>query len=146
MVYQSSKPQKQVVASRPSRPVLTEAQKAAKAQKAEQRKREREIENEKCKKDLQCWGSKSSFRAISASKKRIENHAKYDFKWTDGWLEPKFSRLKWKNKKKLIITYVGDKIQFQNGFGAYQNHIYEVDFDTLNEKLLGIRVYPGRLN
>lgn len=113
--------------------------------RAAEAKREREQEYEKCKLDLQCWGDKHSLRAIYACQDLIERHAKYSFKWTDGVLGPKFSRFRWKNKEQLTLTYFGDKIQFQNGFGAWQNMIYQCDYDPINEKVISVKVEPGRL-
>lgn len=102
-------------------------------------------EDELCKNDIQCWGDKNSSSAIIASRDSIERYAKYQFKWTDGFLEPKLSRCRWKDKSRLIVTYLGDKIMFQNGFGAWQNMIYQIDYDPINEKVLNIKVSNGRL-
>lgn len=43
------------------------------------------------------------------------------------------------------ITFIGDKIQFQNGFGAWRNHIYERDLDPSKEQVLDVRARPGQL-
>ena len=57
----------------------------------------------------------------------------------------KMIKFRWKNKEQLTLTYFGDQIQFQNGFGAWQNMIYQCDYDPVNKKLLNVKVYPGRL-
>lgn len=119
--------------------------KAEREQKQRERERKRAEQYEKCKLTLECWGERHSLRATFAAEKLIEKHAKYDFQWTDGWLEPKVSRMRWLDKNKLTLMYFGDKIKFQNGFGAWQNMIYRIDFDPINEKLLGINIQPGRL-
>ena len=101
---------------------------------------------EQCKKDLKCLAEKNFGSATVYCSSYIEKLAKYDFKWTDsGWLETKFSHFRWKDREKGVITYIGDKAMFQNGFGAWQNHIYECDFSTNDEKVLDIRARPGRL-
>lgn len=99
-----------------------------------------------CKSDVQCWGGKHSVAAITACKGHIERLAKYSSKWTDGMFEPKFSHLKWANMKEGYVTYIGDKIQFENGFGAMQNHIYECDFDPETKAVLAVRANAGSLN
>lgn len=99
----------------------------------------------KCKEDLQCWGDKHSISAAVYCEKDIERLAKYSFKWTDGFLEPKFSRFMWHDKDAGTVTYIGDKIEYQNGFGAFQNHIYQCDFDPVNELVLEVKANPGRL-
>jgi len=112
-----------------------------------ERAADRARKTEECKKDLQCWANRHDSRAIMAAEKMIERMAKHDVRWTDGFMESKFSKLRWANLKDgaLTITYIGDKIQFQNGFGAWTNYIYFVDYDTINEKVVDIRLREGRL-
>jgi hypothetical protein len=102
-------------------------------------------EAEACKKDLQCWGDKHTVMAGFRCDSHVEKLAKYDFQWTDGFLEPKFSRFRWKSKESGIITYIGDKIRFQNGFGAWQNYVYECDLDPISQVVRDVRARPGRL-
>lgn len=139
---------------------LAEKQRIAMEQK-KQREKEREEENKKkkemeqinraiaegnCRQDLKCLAEKNSASATVYCGTYIEKLAKYDFKWTnEGWFEQKFSHFRWKDKENGVVTYIGDKANFQNGFGAWQAHIYECDFDTRNEKVLDVRARPGRL-
>lgn len=127
---------------------------AAEAEKkrAEQAERDRvaaaEAERKKeanCKTDLQCWGDKHSIKASFACRPHVERLAKYQFEWTDGWLDSKFSRFKWKDKARGQLTYVGDKIKFQNGFGAWQFAIYTCDYDPLADVVLNVDATPGRM-
>lgn len=117
---------------------------AAKAEKKAEAKKRREEKYEKCKKDLQCWGDKHSVSAILACQKLIERQSKYAFKWTDGVLGPKLTRFKWDNKNQLTLLYFGDKLQFQNVFGAWQNIIYQCGYDPINKKVTSVKVEPGR--
>jgi len=78
-----------------------------------------------CKLDLQCWGEKNLPAASVYCKTDIEKLGKFSSKWTDGMLEMKFSRYRWLDKSNGTITFIGDKIEFQNGFGAFQPHIVE---------------------
>ncbi len=55
------------------------------------------------------------------------------------------SRFRWLDQGAGALTYIGDKIQFQNGFGAWQNHIYECDYDAGTGKPIEVRAQPGRL-
>lgn len=98
-----------------------------------------------CKQDLQCWGDKNGVSASVYCKTPVEKLAKYSAKWTDGMLDSKFSHFRWLNKDKGHITYIGDKIQFQNGFGAMQNHVYECDYDPSTNTPLEVRARPGQL-
>jgi len=120
-----------------------EAAKAKEARRAAAEKKKAE-EYEKCKTDSICWGNKHSLAATYKCQDAVERFAKYDFKWTDGVLGSKLTKVRWKNKDELTLTYSGDKIQFQNGFGAWQNMIYKCGYDPTNDKLLSVDVKPGR--
>lgn len=98
-----------------------------------------------CKKELSCWGDKHIASASAYCKSPIERLAKYSSKWTDGTFEMKFSRYRWIDESEGTLTYIGDKIQFQNGFGAFQNHIYQCDFDPATERPIDVRASPGTL-
>src|SRR3954468_761878 len=75
------------------------------------------ISDEDCMKTLNCWGERHSVAAAVRCRRPVELLAKNDFQWTDGFLEPKFSHYRWANEKLGVITFIGDKIKFQNGFG-----------------------------
>ncbi len=90
-----------------------------------------------CMKDLQCIGDQGTISAGLKCPREIEKLAKGEVKWTDGTLEPKFSRFRWKDEKAGIVTHIGDKVQFQNGFGAFVNVIYTCDLD--------MKVSPGEV-
>ncbi|WAP69317.1 zinc ribbon domain-containing protein [Jiella pelagia] len=98
-----------------------------------------------CRDDIQCWEDKKEFAAAIACQPRIEGLAKYDFKWTDGFFEPKFSKFAWNSKKKGIVAYWGDTIQFQNGLGAWQKHSYKCIYDSRLDVALEATAWPGRL-
>ena len=96
--------------------------------------------------DLSCLGEKGLSGASVYCKKEIEKFAKYSVKWTDTSLfDMKFSRYRWKDQPAGIITYIGDKVEFQNGFGAFTPMTYECDLMPDNKTVLDARVYEGRL-
>ena len=90
---------------------------------------------------MQCWGDKHSLRATIACEPVIEAQAKYDYEWTDGWLDSKFDRFGWKDKPNGVLAFRGDKIKFQNGFGAWQHMTYwcVYDPDTKSANLISIQ-------
>ncbi|WP_186251689.1 zinc ribbon domain-containing protein [Burkholderia gladioli] len=95
--------------------------------------------------DLQCLGDKGIVGASVYCKDPVTKLAKYDVKWTDRTFELKFSRFRWADQAAGVITYVGDKALFQNGFGAYTPVIYECDLAADNKTVLDVRVKEGRL-
>jgi hypothetical protein len=98
-----------------------------------------------CRRDLKCWGDGHSISAAFACRPHVERLAKFQFQWTDSLLEPKFSRFRWNNKEKGIVTYIGDKIKFQNGFGAWQFATYTCDYDPDSRNVLHVDATPGRI-
>lgn len=82
-----------------------------------------------CRADLQCWGDKHHLRATVYCKEAVERLARYAHKWTDGWLGAKFPRFRWGKKSEGIIVYLGDKAQFQNGFGAWVRIRYQCEYN-----------------
>jgi hypothetical protein len=124
-----------------------EAEKArlAKAAKDEEDRKQKEAAEAACKTDLQCWGNKYSVEAAVTCQPIIERMAKWSYKWTDGMLEPKFSHFRWKDKGRGTVTYIGDKLQLQNGFGAWGNVIYECDYSPATDKVVDVRVHQGRI-
>jgi hypothetical protein len=74
----------------------------------------------------------------------IERLARYDFRWTDGMLGSKFTHFRWIDKEQGHLQYQGDSIQFQNGFGAWQNHRYTCDFAPATRTVLQVTATPGR--
>jgi hypothetical protein len=103
------------------------------------------VDDVSCKRDLQCWGDKFSVSAAVYCKDSVAKLGKYSSRWTDSTFESKFSRFRWLNKDAGTITYIGDKIEFQNGFGAFQKHIYECDFNPEQKLVLSVRARPGQL-
>jgi hypothetical protein len=94
-----------------------------------------------CKTNLKCLGEKYENALLSPCSRLIERHAKYQFRW-DGM---RFSRYGWGNTDKTKIIYYGDAVQFQNGFGAWQNMIYSCSYDPGANKITDVAVTPGRL-
>lgn len=99
-----------------------------------------------CKQDLQCLGDKGLISATVRCPREVERLAKNSMKWTDKTFDVKFSHFRWKNQKEGEVTFIGDKAQFQNGFGAYVNVVYECDLNAAQDKVLDVRVREGRLN
>jgi hypothetical protein len=48
----------------------------------------------------------------------------------------------WYDRDARVITYTGENVKFQNGFGAWTIYHYECDYEIPTEKLLAVRVCP----
>ena len=97
------------------------------------------------KSDLQCRGSNTLGSAAVYCSAHIERRAQHAVRWTDSFLEPKFSRFRWRDPLAGEITYIGNKVEFQNGFGAFTPIIYECDLASDEKTVLDVRVQEGRL-
>lgn len=90
---------------------------------------------EKKQQDIKCWNSEECLANLvdvtsSANvycEKPIENFSKYEVKWTDKFLEPRFVMHKWIDFEKREIAFFGDKVLFQNGLGAFEKIQYRCD-------------------
>jgi hypothetical protein len=69
-------------------------------------------------------------------KSAVESLAKYDYEWTDDWLESKFPGYLTVTPSPYVFTSTGDKIKFQNGFGAWQNQKYYCDYNVKTKQVV----------
>ena len=124
----------------------SDADKAKKAAESKAAAEAQAVADAACLTDLQCIGDKGTITAGIKCPSQIEKLAKGAVKWTDGTLEPKFSRFRWKDKTAGVVTHIGDKAQFQNGFGAFINVVYTCDLDMRNSgEVVHVGVSEGRL-
>ena len=122
---------------------LAVRQKQEEAERVVRQKQEKEAS---CLNDLQCSFKKFSVDAEIDCSRPIERLAKNNFEWTDThWYEKKFDHIRWSDPSRKVVTYIGDKIKYQNGFGAWTYYTYECEFDTVNKKVLDVRAHEGRL-
>ena len=77
----------------------------------------------------------------------IERQAQYASRWTNGFGERKFSRYRWENEEKTLAFLIGDRVEFQNGFGAWQPHWYscEIFFGEGAPVVMEAHAFPGRM-
>jgi hypothetical protein len=108
----------------------------------EEAKRQKEAT---CRTTLRCWAERTIIPASFACRDRIERLPRFSFRWVDKWYEPKFSHYKWLNLPQGTVTYIGDRLEIQNMFGAWEAFIYECDFDVSTKTVLAVRAQPGRL-
>lgn len=105
----------------------------------------KELNDAACKAELKCWAEKSIVDAGIDCKRHIEKLSPYSSRWSTEKSFERFSRYGWLNKEKATLTFVGDKIEFQNGFGAFQPHVYECNYDPISKAVVDVRAWPGRL-
>ena len=104
------------------------AQEASLAAEKEQKAKQEEAECLRLD-NPECYISKHE-RGDYMCAKAVEDSAKYEFKWTDGITEPKFSSLSWYDKNRRLVTLYGHRAQAQNGFGAFKNIQYSCTYNA----------------
>lgn len=99
----------------------------------------------RCHYDLQCWGQKHEVSARKDCFAAVERLAMYEMRWNAGE-GSRLTHFRWTDRDSLgWVTYIGDKASFQNGFGAWQNMVYECDYDPAKKRILDARARPGRM-
>ncbi|MGB0969220.1 MAG: hypothetical protein ACPGUX_13635, partial [Halocynthiibacter sp.] len=83
-------------AERKAQQEAAEAERRAQQEAAEAEQRAAEQlriaeEEANCRKDLNCWGERATVAAMLSCPQQIERMARYDYEWTDGFLDVKFS-------------------------------------------------------
>ena len=68
----------------------------------------------------------------------VEKLAKNNFEWFDKWYETKFPSYITKVFDPGVLIVAGDKIKFQNGFGAWQIMSYRCEYDTQAKKVINV--------
>ena len=112
---------------------LTKEKRAAEVAAAKAEADAKEAKESACRRDLQCWSKRHILFAGTACTPQIEAHAKFDFEWTNGWGE-KFDRARLEGDGR--ITYLGNYIKFQNGFGVWSIMNYECTYDPATKRAL----------
>lgn len=86
-----------------------------------------------CRQDLECWGKQHQIDVEVLCTMAVESQARFDVEWTDGFLELKFDRWRWDDRSTGTLAYTGNKVKFQNGFGAWQPVTYWCHFDPASQ-------------
>jgi len=101
--------------------------------------------DETCRQSLQCWGDRHNYAASVRCVRPVEELANYTSEWTDGILEPKLSHFRWSPLGEGVLVYIGDRVRFQNGFGAWQDMVYECTYNPVTGEVVDVAVRPGHL-
>lgn len=86
-----------------------------------------------CKKSLQCWVDENEFKAMTVCKSVVDDIAKYEYEWLDGFsftnYEPFSEKMAWVDKEKGSFILYGRALKIQNGFGAWSRPTYSCEYD-----------------
>ena len=143
------------------RKAAAEARRKAEEAEAEAERRAEEREKaaqevEERKEAIREWGDDHRIAAKIQCEKAIEQRAQYDFEWTQGWGGRIFAGWTAEDPanpserfpaitESTLLVYAGDKIRFQNAFGAFRNYRYACYYHPESETVRKVIVSPGRL-
>ena len=96
-----------------------------------------------CSKYLRCAAVKVMREASLACRGPIEQLAAFSPKWTEPGADSIFSDYSWLDERRGIITFTGNKVQFQNAAGAVMPVAYECDFDPALNQVVDARARVG---
>lgn len=94
--------------------------------------------------DAGCALRTSDGRLHVNCKEAIERRAKFNARWTDGMLNPAFSRAAWTDEPTGVLTVGGDEVEFQNEVGNFLPTSYVCEYDVIAHKVLDVRTWPGK--
>jgi hypothetical protein len=97
-----------------------------------------------CRDDLKCWAEQNEKNAAGRCIAAIEGSAKYDYDWMSGAM-PRFAQYAWVNKKTGVVSYRGDQIKLQNGFGVFSQHRYSCSYDPAKGAVTDVAIVQGKL-
>lgn len=113
---------------------------AAASKRAEDKELHLAEEDAECRKNIDCWTTRNELAAADACTKAIEAKAQYQAEWQDGLFGGKFSSARWAARDHGHLTFIGDSVKFQNGYGAWQKMSYQCDYNPDTGKVLEVRV------
>jgi len=96
-----------------------------------------------CRADIKCTGEGHALTASIACRRALEAQAKYAARWPDDF--PSWAYSEWLDLDKAAVVYLGDRLQLQNGFGAWENYTYSCTFDPDSGRVLEVYLAPGRI-
>lgn len=97
------------------------------------------------KNDLICLGNRGVASAGTYCVAPIERLVGNTLRWTDSTSGVKFTHYRWKNSDTGSVTYIGDRAEYQNSFGALTPMIYECDMERDSKTVTDVRANEGRL-
>lgn len=118
------------------------SRKEAQLRIAKEKERNDAMEVQRHLEDAEWLDKKFDVVASIACRPEIEKLAKFNFEWIDGFLETKFDSYSTKTVTPGVLRISGEKIKFQNGFGAWQIMRYRCDYDVVNKRVVNTGANP----
>ena len=90
---------------------------------------------EECLRDIDCASGNGGWSAEAEVQcaPKIEARALYTSRWTEGFFDSKFERVALQPPDYETVKYSGNKVEFQNAFGAWVRQGYDCIYNPVDE-------------
>lgn len=85
--------------------------------------------------DAICIGKRDLYQASGPCSRAVEMQLTYRHEWQDTWYEEKFDQVMWYEPTRTILFH-GNRLQAQNGFGAWKKLSYSCIWDVANKQVV----------
>ncbi len=94
-----------------------------------------------CLMDFDCLANNREWirSAERACAEAVERQAPWDYEWTNSWPSSKFHTVAAGGAQSFRM--IGDRVRFQNGFGAWRHMEYTCWYQPLRDRVETIKVY-----
>jgi len=100
-------------------------------------------EDQKCILDVSCWAKRYILDASRVCSDAIERQARFDHRWQASRPDRFTTAIVHDNGAE--ISYLGDELQLQNGFGAWLPASYSCRYDIESKVAVDVQMYEGHL-
>jgi hypothetical protein len=99
--------------------------------------------DQECVADVSCWAKRHLPEASRVCSAAIEQQARFDFRWEASRPDRFTSAIMHNNGQQ--ISFIGDALKLQNGFGAWLPYSYNCRYDVGTKAVVAVEVSEGRM-
>jgi hypothetical protein len=96
-----------------------------------------------CVADVSCWAKRHLQEASRVCSAAVEQQARFDFRWEASRPDRFTSAIMHNNGRQ--ISFIGDALKLQNGFGAWLTYSYNCRYDVGTQAVVAVQVTEGRM-
>lgn len=99
-------------------------------------------EDEACIADVSCWAKRYLQEASRVCSAAIEQQARFDYRWEAPRPDRFTSAIMHENGQQ--ISFIGDALKLQNGFGSWLPYSYNCRYDVGAKAAVSVEIIEGR--
>lgn len=98
----------------------------------------------KCRLDTECFATRNYMRAEALCARQIESQELHAVRWLDSMAGRKFERHSRLLEGSGVVTYLGERLQVEDGSGKYRYHTYDCTYDVDQQLVVSTNIQLGR--